>query len=136
MLTSSVFLHELEYFRGILFLTTNLFENIDYAFRSRIHLHLIYDSHGPSARRSLWEAFLTKTPDNRRVEQAGGSQCLLKSEDLDSLARWKLNGREIKNIAKTVKAWCSSQGHAIDMEHVNTAIETTSPFAQRDSEKT
>ncbi|KAI9661466.1 MAG: hypothetical protein M1831_002988 [Alyxoria varia] len=128
----SIFLHELEYFRGVLFLTTNLLENIDNAFRSRIHLHLIYEPHGPPARRNLWETFLMKQPGTVRRAEYKHVECTLDSKDLDALALWRLNGREIKNIAKNVRAWCSSQGRAIDMTHVSAAIETTSPFTKRD----
>ena len=38
----SIFLRELEYFQGILFLTTNLLETIDRAFRSRVNVHLLF----------------------------------------------------------------------------------------------
>ena len=131
-----VFLHELEYFSGVLFLTTNLLENIDNAFRSRIHLHLIYEPHGPPARRSLWETFLIKQPGAARRVKYEHLECTLESKDLDALAMWRLNGREIKNIAKNVQAWCSSQGRAIDMTHVSAAIETTSPFTKRDEMET
>jgi hypothetical protein len=36
----SVMLRQLEYYRGILFLTTNLFDNTNNAVRSRIRLHI------------------------------------------------------------------------------------------------
>lgn len=39
----SVFLRELEYFKGIIFLTTNLYSSIDAAFRSRVSIHLIFN---------------------------------------------------------------------------------------------
>ncbi|EFX01622.1 aaa family ATPase [Grosmannia clavigera kw1407] len=38
----SIFLRTLEYYQGVLFLTTNRRGNIDPAFRSRIHVHLHY----------------------------------------------------------------------------------------------
>jgi len=39
-----VFLRELEYFKGIIFLTTNLYSTIDVAFRSRVNIHLVFKS--------------------------------------------------------------------------------------------
>lgn len=39
----SIFLRLLEYYKGILFLTTNRVDNIDAAFESRIHLSLQYE---------------------------------------------------------------------------------------------
>ncbi len=39
----SVFLHCLEYYLGILFLTTNRHADFDNAIMSRIHLHLAFE---------------------------------------------------------------------------------------------
>ena len=44
----SIFLREIEYFRGVLFLTTNLYDAIDAAFRSRMSIHLRFQ---PAPRR-------------------------------------------------------------------------------------
>ncbi|OAX78965.1 hypothetical protein ACJ72_06722 [Emergomyces africanus] len=49
----SIFLRELEYYKGIIFLTTNLYETIDTAFRSRINLHLLF-SPSPRKRAKLF----------------------------------------------------------------------------------
>ena len=46
----SVFLRELEYYQGIIFLTTNRVSQIDDAIASRIHLPLKYKSLGLDAR--------------------------------------------------------------------------------------
>ena len=52
----SVFLRELEYYQGIMFLTTNRVNQIDDAIASRIHLPLKYKSLGLDARRGIWRA--------------------------------------------------------------------------------
>lgn len=56
----SVFLRELEYYQGIMFLTTNRVKQIDDAIASRIHLPLKYKSLGLDARRGIWESFLKR----------------------------------------------------------------------------
>ncbi|XWW96099.1 hypothetical protein V2A60_004069 [Cordyceps javanica] len=56
----SIFLRELEYFRGILFLTTNLYQTIDPAFRSRVSLHLLFASLARDARKKVWHNFLSR----------------------------------------------------------------------------
>jgi len=53
----SVFLRLLEYFQGILFLTSNRVETFDEAFQSRIHLALKYGELAPKARRTVWKMF-------------------------------------------------------------------------------
>ena len=54
----SVFLRGLEYYQGIMFLTTDWVKLIDDAISSRIHLSLKYESLGLAAKRGIWEKFL------------------------------------------------------------------------------
>lgn len=84
----SVFLRELEYYQGIMFLTTNRVNQIDDAIASRIHLLLKYNSLGLDARRGIWESFLKKA-----VAKKGGA-CYNRKE-LDLLAKKDLNGRQV-----------------------------------------
>jgi len=58
----SIFLRELEYYRGIIFLTTNLYQTIDSAFRSRVSLHLLFKPLGVEAREAIWRKFLDRLP--------------------------------------------------------------------------
>ncbi|RPA77996.1 hypothetical protein BJ508DRAFT_161466 [Ascobolus immersus RN42] len=54
----SVFLRLLEYFQGILFLTTNRVQSFDEAFQSRIHVALRYDDLTFSAKKQIWTNFI------------------------------------------------------------------------------
>ena len=56
----SIFLRLLEYFQGILFLTTNRVETFDDAFQSRIHIALRYGELTAKAKKSVWKMFLDK----------------------------------------------------------------------------
>ena len=53
-----IFLRQLEYYQGILILTTNRVEEIDDAFRSRIHFQLAYSDLDAVARKAIWRGFL------------------------------------------------------------------------------
>jgi hypothetical protein len=55
-----VFLRILEYYSGILFLTTNRVGVIDEAFKSRIHVSLRYPSLGLSSTKTIWENLLNR----------------------------------------------------------------------------
>lgn len=48
----------LEYFEGILFLTTNRQDQFDEAFQSRIHLTIELPDLGPKERQGIWEALV------------------------------------------------------------------------------
>jgi len=86
----SIFLRTLEYYEGILFLTTNRVSNMDPAFQSRIHVSMEYPSLTVHSRRKIWENFLK----NSRHKS------IISDEDLDNLATVDLNGRQIKNVIK------------------------------------
>jgi hypothetical protein len=79
----TVFLRELEYFQGILVLTTNRVQRFDRALRSRIHLALKYNELDEEARLRVWKSALTSTGWVGSVE------------DMKGLAKRKANGREV-----------------------------------------
>ncbi|KAK5165851.1 uncharacterized protein LTR77_008774 [Saxophila tyrrhenica] len=54
----SIFLRVLEYYEGIMFLTTNRVQTFDQAFQSRIHISLEYKELDLPSRKSVWLAFL------------------------------------------------------------------------------
>lgn len=118
----SIFLRQLEYYQGILFLTTNRVGTFDDAFHSRIHISLHYTHLSLDAREKVWRNFaasmLTRNPD-----------CLaLNEEDYKKLAQTNLNGRQIKNIFRTCQALAADKGEPICMEHMNTVLEIMSSF--------
>jgi len=56
----SIFLRVLEYYEGIMFLTTNRVNTFDAAFQSRIHISLDYPELSIESRRSVWKNFLAQ----------------------------------------------------------------------------
>lgn len=90
----SIFLTKLEYYQGILFLTTNRISSIDHAFQSRVDLFLPYHDLTPDARRQVWENF---------INRAGRDKFEITDDSLDKLSQLKLNGREIKNLIKSAQ---------------------------------
>ncbi|KAK1709521.1 hypothetical protein BDP67DRAFT_596724, partial [Colletotrichum lupini] len=62
----SMLLRTLEYFEGTLFLTTNRVGTIDSAFMSRFHLTLSYEPLSESARRQLWDTWITRACRGQR----------------------------------------------------------------------
>jgi SpoVK/Ycf46/Vps4 family AAA+-type ATPase len=87
----SIFLRTLEYYEGILFLTTNRISNMDAAFQSRIHVSMAYPDLTTASRRQIWKNFLQLSKLKSEISE----------RDLDVLAQVNLNGRQIKNVLKT-----------------------------------
>ncbi|PGG97335.1 hypothetical protein GX51_07369 [Blastomyces parvus] len=141
----SIFLREIEYYRGIMFLTTNLYETIDTAFRSRLNLHLLFSPLTPETREVVWRKFLERMPPMapRPAEvEAGGEQEVrsamkeIMDEDLKELSMWQLNGREIKNAAKMAKSWCDYKGYDMTLSRIESGIKVTAPHSlKRDHTK-
>ncbi|KAL2398967.1 hypothetical protein ABEF93_006715 [Exophiala dermatitidis] len=112
----SIFLRVLEYYEGVLFLTTNRVKDIDEAFRSRIHITINYPNLSAESRRQIWQKFL-------------GPDSALTGQDLDRLAQVDLNGRQIKNMVKTAQMLARSHETTKDgprgevqMSHIETIL--------------
>ena len=87
----SVFLRQLEYYQGILFLTTNRVQTFDEAVASRIHYGIKYGPLGVNARREIWQRFLVKASTKK-------GSAKYNSNDLEGLAKHELNGREVSRL--------------------------------------
>lgn len=99
-LPATVFLRALDYFQGILFLTTNRVGSFDEAIMSRIHVQIGYDPLDEDSRRQIWDGYFKKLSKNHNNDgqeircSYDAKEFVRKSDDLRAL-RW--NGREIRN---------------------------------------
>jgi len=107
----SIFLRRLEYFRGVLILTTNRKSEIDSAFQSRIHFSLHYPDLSENSRITVWQNFL----DN--VAKTSESTTVTKAE-IQKLAKEPLNGRQIKNAVSCAVSISREEGKAVSLEHI------------------
>ena len=112
----SIFLRMLEYYEGILFLTTNRIANIDDAFHSRIHLTCQYPKLSQASRKHVWQNFL-------------GTKNNVSEEEVDELSKLDINGRIIKNVLKTAMMFARSEQDEgdqsdvrVNVEHVRTVL--------------
>ncbi|RTE85317.1 hypothetical protein BHE90_000133 [Fusarium euwallaceae] len=88
----SVFLRILEYYSGILFLTTNRVGAIDDAFRSRLHLTLYYPKLTKKQTKEIFKHNLERIAD------------INANRKLNGLPPFEWNGRQIRNAFQTVLA--------------------------------
>lgn len=125
-------LRHLEYYRGIMFMTTNLFDDIDHAVRSRVRIHIQYNALSAQHRLSLWKTFLAPSRLVSKPSFADPVKNLsldLSEKDWEQLAAWKVNGREIENIAKNAIMWCGARNYIITVDRLEKLIPLTTPFA-------
>ncbi|KAI0442660.1 P-loop containing nucleoside triphosphate hydrolase protein [Xylaria telfairii] len=109
----SIFLRTLEYYQGLLFLTTNRINNMDQAFNSRIHFHLAYPNLDEPARRTVWSGFLDR--------QHGGHD--VSEEDLTKLVKLVINGRVIKNVLKSATLLAVHKNEKLKFQHLKTVLQ-------------
>ena len=106
----SVFLRTLEYYSGVLFLTTNRIGSFDEAFKSRIHISLYYPPLSESQTFEVWAMNLNRlTKSNRDI--------YVDRSEIEGFARkhWKegmrWNGRQIRNAFQTAVALAEYEFH-------------------------
>jgi len=119
----SIFLRQLEYFQGILFLTTNRVETFDDAFQSRIHIALRYDELDHRAKKTIFKIFIERV---RVLEKT--SLMPFSEEDYTALARHELNGRQIKNTVRTAQALAVNKGEPLAMSHIRQVLDVQTNF--------
>lgn len=106
----SVFLRVIEYYSGILFLTTNRVGAIDDAFRSRLHLTLYYPKLTRSQTKKIWKNNLQCLAEINEARKSSHQQPI--DVDEKKIIRWvernwetlQWNGRQIRNAFQTAVA--------------------------------
>lgn len=130
----------MEYFKGLLFLTTNRVGQIDDAFISRVHIAIGYKAFSPQNRSRIWEGFSRKLAK----EQAGKIQIspgarkwvLQKAESGNA----QLNGRDIRNALQTAITLAEAEAEEdpsfdfdkmtiiVDQSHFERVLEISNKF--------
>jgi len=114
----AVFLRHVEYYRGILFLTTNRVKAFDEAFLSRIHVALHFHDLSQESKLQIWKAFISKI----------GASASITSEQICMLAKRNINGRQIKNAARTAQSLAVGKGELVTFEHLNQTLDVMEEF--------
>ncbi|KAG8168142.1 hypothetical protein KVR01_003831 [Diaporthe batatas] len=120
----SIFLRTLEYYDGILILTSNRVGTFDEAFKSRIQVAIHYNNLTKKSRRAIWSNFLDMI-DESPDEDANISEL---ERRLDELAAHEMNGRQIRNALLTARQLAKHEGERLDWKHLSQAIKTASDF--------
>ncbi|KAF2020927.1 P-loop containing nucleoside triphosphate hydrolase protein [Aaosphaeria arxii CBS 175.79] len=121
----SVFLRVLEYFEGILILTSNRVGTFDEAFKSRVQLAMHYPSLDENGRWEVWHMFL------RDLLQGDEQVKYTEIKDkLDVLARYNLNGRQIRNVFNTARQLARYRKEHLAYSHFDQALEVVNEFEE------
>ncbi|PLN81396.1 P-loop containing nucleoside triphosphate hydrolase protein [Aspergillus taichungensis] len=120
----TVFLRVLEYYDGILILTSNRVGTFDEAFKSRIQLSLHYPNLSQSQRLKVWRNLLNRL---KRLDQPS-----IDFDDIEcyvaELAEKNMNGREIRNAITTARQLAKFKGQKVSHAHLKHVINVAGRF--------
>lgn len=127
-----VMLRLLEYYSGILFLTTNNgIDQLDAAIASRITVALEYKSLDLSSRKEIWRTCISRVWNHGRTLDGGeGTSAVpdIRSDDnITTLASQydKLNGRQIKNAVQLASIICQYEELPLTLKSIQDVLEMT-----------
>ncbi|KAF2963249.1 hypothetical protein GQX73_g10320 [Xylaria multiplex] len=122
----SVFLRVLEYYNGLLFLTTNRVGTIDEAFKSRIHMSLYYPPLDKTQTRDIFRLNIAKLREieAQRHEMTGEPPLVIKESEITDFA-----GKHFEENARSTGCWNGRQIRnafqiASSLAHHNYTIQT------------
>ncbi|KAI2615922.1 hypothetical protein GGR54DRAFT_255090 [Hypoxylon sp. NC1633] len=139
----SVFLRVLEYYDGILILTSNRVGTFDEAFKSRIQLTLRYKNLGQDQRYQIWSNFIKRLEileRTRKPNPTSATSSAVQSrpgigidvdgirEHLSELAACNLNRREIRNAISTARQLALYKRQPLMYEHLDRVINEANKF--------
>ncbi|KAE8381525.1 P-loop containing nucleoside triphosphate hydrolase protein [Aspergillus bertholletiae] len=111
----AVFLRLLEYYRGILIMTSNRADIIDRAFKSRIHLILHYPELGTHAKEQIWRQFVNRS----------NNQNTLTDDAYSRLAVLPMNGRQIKNVVQIATLLAGQEKTILGIDQIRIVLQAT-----------
>ncbi|KAI1415549.1 P-loop containing nucleoside triphosphate hydrolase protein [Hypoxylon sp. FL1857] len=118
------FLRQVEYFKGIVFFTSNSELLGNSAVLSRAQIHLKFKPLAPEMRKEIWANFNQRLPaDSSRLPESA----------LEELSMWKMNGRQIKNAINMTVSWCRRTRERLNLQSVEDVIKLTCPSAIRET---
>lgn len=112
----AVFLRLLEYYAGVLFLTTNRANNLDTAFWSRITMAFHYPKLGKDGLSIIWSNMLR----NVGIKAS--------ESEIEHLLSFEANGREIGNAINAAQSLAIEQGTPATADHIASILSVKKQF--------
>ncbi|KAG0576785.1 hypothetical protein KC19_5G107500 [Ceratodon purpureus] len=117
MAMTAIFLRLLEYYRGVLFLTTNRVASFDDAFCSRISMFLRYHRLTVAQREEVWRNLLLRAQIKNPI-------------NLSVFREYELNGREIRNSICIAQTWARRAAKELTIDYVLKVVKMLGEFRQ------
>lgn len=125
----TVLLRVLEYYDGILILTTNRIKTFDIAVQSRVNFAINYQKLNDTQKKNIYRNFVNQLKE----DDVHNKQSLLKWPDTEEWADETnfdmLNGRQIRNVlfsAASIAQWDTDK--RLKLEHIKKILKVTNEF--------
>jgi len=109
-----VMLRLIEYYEGVLFLTSNRVRSFDPAFQSRVTVALKYENLSVESRKKVWDNLLAAAK--------------ISGINTGKLSKSVLNGRQIKNSIRLAQALAAHKKSAVKQEHLDATLAVITDF--------
>ncbi|KAI1741360.1 hypothetical protein F4680DRAFT_416583 [Xylaria scruposa] len=120
----SVLLRVLEYYDGILILTTNRMRSLDIAVQSRIHLAVKFTELSSQQKTNIYISFLDQLSDKGLVEDLRDVKAWASKDG----KRFDFNGRQIRNVLSTALGIALAEGRKLSREDLISVARQTDDF--------
>ena len=114
----------LEYYEGILFLTTNRIRTFDVAVQSRVNLAVHFSDMSEKEQRRVFRMFLDQV-DERKIKDRSKIM-----DWVDEDFRDRFNGRDIRNILSSAIAIARAQGRPLELKDIKTMRDSKRKFKE------
>eukprot|EP01114_Cavostelium_apophysatum_P010358 TRINITY_DN2398_c0_g1_i3.p1 TRINITY_DN2398_c0_g1~~TRINITY_DN2398_c0_g1_i3.p1 ORF type:complete len:771 (-),score=203.69 TRINITY_DN2398_c0_g1_i3:130-2235(-) len=111
-----VLMRLIEYFQGVLFLTSNRVDVFDEAFHSRVTVALKYEALSKEVREDVWKMLFAASK--------------ISGIDTKKLATFPLNGRQIKNCICLAQGLAKADETAVTSDHIDRTIKVCMEFVE------
>ena len=118
----AVFLRVLEYYEGIIILTTNRITSLDVAVQSRIHLAIQYHELTTKQKEKIFRYFLDEAADR-----------ISGRDEIDRalpkiLRKKRINGRQIRNVLRGAFLLAQADRKKLSLDHIEEVMDATEAF--------
>jgi hypothetical protein len=122
-----VLLRVLEYYEGILILTTNRIQQFDIAVQSRVNLGVMYKDLTTQQKQKIFSNFLEQLSGENIDDKQALKNWM--SEDPDAI-EWfdPLNSRQVRNVLFSAASLALKENKVLKLEHVKKMAKSTSKF--------
>lgn len=118
----------MEYYEGILFLTTNRYEDFDDAIYNRVHVTLRFEPPTPEVRGRIWRKIIQTNYQNTIPGTPHSLDSTLAIDSSSSepvyrvLGKLEINGRTIKNLLSTAAYFAQSEKRPLGIRDLSLVL--------------